>query len=269
VFQARKAEVYGPLPVHKMTAIDLLPIERPGWEADYNRLMMIPYVKSKCDRKRRLREKRIHIADLCHHLQSQEPGLVIDIGPGPGEFLEVCRSMGHKVIAVDAPTGEGGMGDDYVELSALMLERQQIQTWRTGLMGFCRTYWGEDDAILKTPGGVVSMPNVRDQLQGSAVHINLQGSVEQCFAKFMAGPPHHIHKDCKQLFWDISVALIAEWRHMFYTFSDLLRPDGHILIYANGAKNTGEYETSIAEVAGTCGLELVLHSPRIHKWKKQ
>ena len=225
--------------------------------------MADPYVRKKYDRERRLREKSRYIDELCPEVKTASPGLVVDVGPGPGEFLELCRSYGHRVFGIDAATGESGMGDGYLRLSELMCERQGIEVARLGLNKFLDCGFGIADCGLENVQSEIRNPK-------SAILVNSQGAIEQCFAEHMIGPPHHLHKDCRRLAWRLDDTLAAQFVCMFRTWLRWLRPGGYVLIYANGSQNTAEYESFIARCADKAeGFQLVRHEPRVHKWRKQ
>ncbi len=237
-------------------ATELRPLPSAEWTACHDKLQQDPYVRKKCDRAQRLPEKRAYIDTYCPEIIDAEPGLVIDIGPGPGEFLELCSGYGHDVLGVDAVTGAGGMGDKYLEFSELMCDWLGINVRRIGLPAF----------IVEDASNWADM----------AVLINSHGSIEQCFADHMTGPPLEVHHDCRLLTWTITPELEEEFQRMFDVFRRLLRSGGHVLIYANGAANTGDYVALAESSAALAGLQLqdtphgcdAQGHRRIHKWQK-
>ena len=77
------------------------------------------------------------------------------------------------------------------QLTATGVERQQIPVTRVGLQAF-----------LEQPGFV----------DGESVWIQMQGSIEQCFADYMQGVPHHLHADCRRLEWRLLPANLRRYQ---------------------------------------------------------
>lgn len=243
-----------------MIDLPLMPIPQrpyPGWQAEFDRVTSDQYVARKYNRAERIAEKLAYIEDHCPEVK-QGGGAVLDLGPGPGEYLEICRHFGNHVAGIDAPTGDGGMGNEYLLLSELMCQRQRITVWRNGLLPIIN-----GESPLGSSGS-------RIHLQPGFSLINSQGSIEQCFAHRMVGTPHHVHKNCRLLAWKVDDELRAEFRQMMERFHWLLRPGGAVLIYANGAANTPEYTREIKEAADAAGLKLVREDVdgRLHRWER-
>ncbi len=233
--------------------IPLLPVSSPDWDAQVERLLRDEFLRAKYDRCRRLAEKWAYLDEyLPEIIESPVRGAtVIDIGPGPGEFLECCRSLGYDVRGVDAAAGEGGMGDAYLELSRLLTQRQGIPVDYCGLTG-----WLDRGTEVFA--------------EGSVALINSQGSIEQACSHMMAGEPHHEHHDCRRLKWRTGSELQAFFNKVMSVWKSWLLPGGIIFLYANGAENTRAYAKAIERAAQDVGdLELVLRRKRIHKWKKK
>jgi len=216
-------------------------------------LLRDAWLRRKTDRPRRLGEHWTHIENHLPELLDKKcrgTGKVIDIGPGPGEFLEICRHLGHPVQGIDAPNGRGGMGDEYLEYSRLMVERQKIPVHYMGVLN------------------CIFSPN--DGESGSFLCVNSRGSIEQAFAKHMIGEPHDLHHDCRKMAWGMSAGLQERLDAMFAGLARLLIPGGLFLIVANGASNADEYDAAIVRSAKSNGcFELMKHEPpTIHKWRK-
>lgn len=230
----------------------LYPEPSSCWLAEMAELKKDGFIAKKYERRRRLVDKLQYIKAFCMHLLAPGPGLVIDVGPGPGEFLEIVRSAGRDVLGIDAPSGSGGMGDKYVRLSQLMHLRQNLRVNYAGLLEFIPT-------------------KLSQELAGTAVLVNLQGSIEQCFAQYMEGEPHDQHHDCKQLSWRIDNALRAKLCEMFATFASWLIPDGHVLIYCNGAANFQAFAAELhaaAKVGGKFVVSLMDCEGRLIRWRR-
>ena len=237
-------------PDQTMTLLDA-PDE--GWSVQYERVAQDPFVRQKYDRARRLSEKREYLNRFLPEIidPGLPKGIVVDIGPGPGEFLELCRLLGHEVRGVDAPSGVCGMGEPYLQLSRLMTDRQRIPVEYCGLAS-----WIERGAEVFPPQSVCL--------------INSQGSIEQACSHLMDGTPLDMHHDCRKLRWRVGDELDEFFCRMMRVFDRWLAPGGIILIYANGAANTRAYRRSIECAAeGVGGLQLVQHRKRLLKWAKQ
>ena len=238
-------------PLHPQ--LSLLPVPEAEWSARMERLMQDEFLRTKYDRSRRLTEKWNYLHEYLPELvESPRVGAtVIDIGPGPGEFLEWCRHLGYEVRGVDAAGGQGGMGDGYLALSQLLTQRQQIPVDYCGLTG-----WIDRHAEVVESESVAL--------------INSQGSIEQACSHMMLGESHDKHHDCRKLKWQTGDVLRTFFCQVMSIWKSLLLPGGTIFIYANGAANTPVYAKTIERAAREVGgLELILHQKRIHKWQKK
>ena len=219
------------------------------WDEEYNLLMTDSWLKNKLSRDNRLKEHYDYIDRYLPEIKTAEPGLVIDLGPGCGELLEIAREYKHDILGVDAETGAGGMGDKYLRVSQLMTQRQEIPVEYVGF-----SQWIQQDFCTLT---------------SSVVVINSRGSIEQMYHKHMEGEPHDLHHWCGMLSWKIIGTLRDEFSRMFRTFWMLLRPGGVVRIHANGARNTDDYHRMILECSKTSGLKMIANeSNRLHKWIK-
>ena len=204
----------------------------------------------KTDRARRLRENSEYIERYCPQLMPLEPMVVIDIGPGPGEFLEIARSFGNEVHGIDARTGDGGMGAKYLRYSELMTDRQELSVDYYGL-----GRWIKD---------------ISTSWHGAADLINSRGSIEQAMSGHMDGPPHDEHHKCDRLSWNEGGETRDAFDELFAAFNRMLRPGGKVLIHANGAANVDFYDELVTDVAEANGMFLELcKRPRLHRWVKK
>ncbi len=237
--------------------LPLYPVPNEEWQVEFDRLMRADaYLRKKYNRKTRLAEHLQYIAQNCPEILNAEPGMVVDLGPGAGELLEMARVFGHRAIGIDAPTGEGGMGEGYLRLSKLMHVRQKLDVEYIGGPAFFQTLSKLDVA------GLV----------GDMVLLNARGSFAQCWAEHVGGPPHHINHDCKQQYWMWSDELFADWSRAFRAMFAHLRPGGHVLIAANRLgeqSNQQRYDKEITSVAKAAGFESIATADSyIHKWRK-
>lgn len=207
------------------------------------------WAEKKLDMPRRRRELEAYIDSWLPELRTMAPGLVLDVGCGPGDFLSLCRELGHQVVGVDASNGQGGMGDAYLSLCDTECRSRNVAVYREGWQSFWK---------------LVS----HDYHEQVAV-INFRGSIEQCYAHLMTGPEHSLHHNCRELDWNTKRAVLVT--EVFYVAAIWLRPGGLLMIQANGTKSTDAwYDETMRRVAGVgFGLELVKQSGLlIHKWRK-
>ena len=232
-----------------MHHIPLKPIRSTEWEEEYNLLMQDTWLRKKLKRESRLKEHYDYIDQYLPEIRTMERGLVIDLGPGCGELLEIARMYKHDILGVDAKTGAGGMGDSYLRVSQLMTQRQKIPVEYVGFRE-----WVEQEFR---------------NLTSSVVVINSRGSIEQMYHSHMEGESHDRHQCCHRLAWKITGALDDELARMFRVFWMLLRPGGVVRIHANGARNTEAYNKMVLECSKASGLKLIANeSNRLHKWVK-
>ncbi len=229
--------------------MELKKVPNVAWQKKYDKLMTDKYLAAKYNRKRRIKEKRKYITEFCPEIKRVKGKWILDIGPGPGEFLEICREFGHNVFGIDAPINNSEMGDAYIQLSQLMAQRQKVEVHYKGLEWFLDLKHTSDKKMFL---------------------INSQGSIEQALAKYMSGPRHRKTKDSSQLSWIIDDKLKKIFNKMFSEFHRILEPGGFVLIYGNGAKNVEAYDKLVTETAKRHGFKLYLKkSHRCHKWRKE
>lgn len=236
----------------------LLAVPSHVWQQEWDSIWRdSEYLRRKYDRARMIGEKiEYAVRFLPDDFLTPAPdrGLVVDIGCGFGEFLELCRGAGYQTLGIDSPDGDGGMGDAYVRAAHLMRERQMIFT--------LESRW--QDVVAPEHSSPIALESV--------ALFNSQGSWEQCYAEHLAGPPHHDTHDCRLQVWRFGSELEGKWRHAFRWMEARLRPGGEVAIYANGSAdqaNMERYDQWLQAVAAAAGLELVLHKPpRFHRWRK-
>ena len=235
--------------------IKLLDFKSKEDKEKYEKLIESEYIQRKClNRKKRITEIKSYMNQLVPEILSEKnKGLnqffVLDIGPGPGELLEIARQHGYSHLGFDAKIEDCEMGSEYIEYSHLMAKRQNLN------IEYCDFY----KHIGKIP--------LEDQ---KAVLINSRGSIEQVFRSHLSGVPHKVHKDAKQLSWVVDEELKENFFIMFKEFSRILISGGVILIHGNGAKNVEKYNSLVIETVGKIDSLFLEASDgqRLHKIRK-
>ena len=221
------------------------------WDTKFSNLMTDEFLSRKYNRVRRINDHLEYLQKLAPEVLLNEnlDSYVIDIGPGPGELLEICRALGYKTKGFDAKLEDCEMGRPYLELSMLMSERQNLDI----------DYCGFENILS-------SLPIEND----STFLVNSRGSIEQVFKKHLEGVPHKIHHDAKQLAWSFSDDMKNDFLTLFENVSRILVPDGIFLIYGNGSSNIGKYHDFIMAILDEItSLRCELSDGRtIHKIRK-
>ena len=225
----------------------LKPIPSADWENKANFLLKDAWLRKKVDRDRRLEEHWNYLTKYASNVltSSTKRGLVIDLGCGLGELLEICQSLGHDAIGVDAETGIGGMGDNYLQFAKLMQDRQKLDVHRVGF-----NKW-----LLHSK-----------QRVGTALLINSRGSFEQMNAEWMDGPPHHEHQSAAKLSWRMGQPLCDHLTWVLRSCRRLLRNDGTFLVHCNGSENRDKFEPVFLGIAERVGLKLLKHETNLYQW---
>jgi len=208
--------------------LQLNPIPDNNWKVEIGKLLKDPYISKKFNRPNRIIDKLEYIDKFLPEVKSN-PGRVLDIGCGPGEFLEWCRYFGNDIIGIDASLDDCEMGNEYIRLSKLITTRQSIDVKYVGF-----------DNILKEGKLPISDNSIKV--------VNSQGAIEQIFKDFLIGPPHREHKNCNRLSWNMSNKMIKTFTHFFDELYRILETNGVCFIYGNGAKNTDEYDAMITKI---------------------
>lgn len=216
--------------------LPLYPIPSKEWENTYNRLIKDPYVITKYNRDTRLNEQLNYIDTYLPEIYAGN-SKILDLGPGPGEFLEYCRYFKNNIWGIDAKSDDCEMGTEYLQLSWLLAERQKIPVEYFGLENY-----------VNNKGINPGLPFE----DNSVSIINSQGSWEQMLKEYLIGRPHREHKNCNLLSWDISNYNLKEFLiKTFKEFDRILVNGGIILIYGNGAQNQKEYDFIFRDILHT------------------
>ena len=238
--------------------LPLLELPYPDWKNKANKLLEDNYVANKCDRNRRIKEKYEYINNYCQEIKAGG-GKVLDIGPGPGEFLEICRYYRNDIQGIDAKFNDyGGMGEEYLQYSKLMSDRQKIPVLYEGL-----------DHMLE------SGPLPFDDK--TFTFINSQGSITYIFNKYLnlSGKIEtsiKLHQQKKESFrWKITEKITRILNIFFREMNRILRSDGILLIYVNnpGGQALRNYKKLIMTGSDICRFKLIFERfGALHKWRK-
>ena len=223
--------------------LPLLPAPDGPWQAEFDRLIRgSRYLQVKYDRPRRLREKLDYIERYCPEVclpAAERPGLVLDVGPGPGEFIEWCRHFGRAAAGIDEEDGAGGMGTAYVKLCRMMHERQALNVSYEGFRLYLE-FLREQPAPL------------------GFLLVNFQGSWCYVWRDFLDGPPlDGYDMDTRHQQWRFSDRLDWEWERAFTIMRRHLVPGGSILIWDNAVGEPScqeRFRESLVSAAWGAGL---------------
>lgn len=180
------------------------------------------WAENKLDMPRRRVELANYVYKYLPELHDTEGKIVADIGCGPGDFLAICRELGHHVQGFDAPPDISQMGEAYIEECHKHIKAYDIPVRYVPFVELC----GE-------------LPEKKFDV------INFRGSIEQCLSHSLVGDEDHkVHHNCKRLDWnevlfegictisELHISNLMEW------CCDSLVDGGVLLIAANGTKST-------------------------------
>lgn len=220
----------------------LNPVPSAEWQAKYDELMKDPYLSKKYNRNKRIKDHKEYIKKCTPEITRCIGRTVLEIGPGMGEWLELCSMYGHDGIGIESELNESEMGNEYSQMIKLMAERQNLNI---NFVGFVNYLYSEDKFIEP----------------GSIFYINIRGSIEQCFKDYMTGIPHKITKNAHGLKWNITTELWDLWDKMVAEFDRILEVGGFIYCWANGSQNNPEYDN--------LWLETLKKYPKLKLFKKE
>lgn len=202
-----------------MINIPLKKVPNNNWEIKFKEVMSDPFIQRKYDRNKRINDKVSYINKWTPEVMNGD-GYIIDIGPGPGEYLELCRFFGNKIQGFDAKPDLSMMGNNYIKICQLMAERQDIPIIFDDFISIL-----SNDEIIE---------------EGSISLINSQGAIEQIFKKFIDFP-EGINKEgwipSHNGYWIYSDESQRSFNLMLEKFNRWLRYGGKVVIYANGSMN--------------------------------
>lgn len=202
-----------------------------------------PWLRGKVDRTRRLNELRLYVDKYIPEIKQRELQGFLDVGPGPGELIELAMSYSMDGYGWDAESPEGGMGDNYLQYSKLSHK----------VRGLDVIY---DDDYYSS----------QVRFHRSLSVINSRGSIEQVLSSCMNGKPHDKHHDCRKLSWDLKRGREGLTRFL-RAMRNSLMDNGILMIAANGAANTEWYDKTLMDLSDPCGFSRVKRfDERNHKF---
>jgi hypothetical protein len=232
----------GALTIHckenPLNSAEMTSAKEEAWEL----LSGNPWLQKKTGRGRRLKELREYVDTYLPEMKERPLQGFLDIGPGPGELIELAMAESMDGYGWDAESPEGGMGNDYLRYSRLMHTTRGLDV----------TYCNDFRPISTRFRNALSI-------------INLRGSIEQVMSPYMVGEPHHVHQDCRKLAWDETLgegALISFFRVMRESLTD----NGILMIAANGAMNVDWYDDAVRRLSGECFSSMETFNARTHKF---
>lgn len=202
-----------------------------------------PWLDHKVKRTRRVTEMIAYVTKYLPEMEDRKLGGFLDIGPGPGELIELAMAKQMDAYGWDAETPEGGMGDAYLEYSRLSHLIRELDV----------TYCNDFSPIEVRFRSALSV-------------INLRGSIEQVLSPCMNGESHDKHQNCNLLTWDMKRGRDGLKKFLKCMRASLL-DNGILMIAGNGAKNTGWYDKTISDLYSECGFKRMKRfDERTHKF---
>lgn len=223
------------------------------------------WLQRKLDRTRRLKEHCDYIVNMCPELETMAPGVVLDLGPGDGMFLEYARELEHETFGIDAATGKGGMGDDYLRACQIITGQKCLLVEYVGVFNVIDNWRLQEQQVNEA-----KYAKVLDEGEGVAL-INARGSLEQIFSDYMEGAPHHLHHKAADMEWRLNDGLTRKAiREFMRWIAHQLRPGGVFVCHLNGSRNTEEAELCLDKAATAAGLAWGFRTTgRLRVWEKR
>lgn len=208
------------------------------------------YIKRKYNRERRFIENCHYIQNNAIEIFSKENLRILDLGPGPGEFLEICNLFGHTTFGIDAKLEDCEMGDEYVKLSYLLSKCQNINTKYVGFEN------------------IINNSNLFDFNNFNI--INSRGSIEQILKSQLEGTPHKVHKNCMLLSWREDKETISRIEELIKYIYNLLTKDGIFVLHCNGSKNHDFFFSVVKDICNKINfhMDVVSKDKKFIKFRK-
>jgi len=210
-----------------MKDLKLLPVPNEEWLLTYNEVMRDKFIQIKYNREKRINEKKEYIDKYLPEIKYG--GLrVLDLGPGPGEFLELCRFYGNDIVAIDSDTDANPMGKSYGVLSKLMSKRQNIPVIYGGIQKFINSF---DVSGFPFDNNTIDI-------------VNSQGSIEQIFSGYSDKIENNVLTTLREN---------KQTEDIFYSFFEdiyrMLKISGIVYIYGNGFINQKYYNALVKRIS--------------------
>ncbi len=211
------------------------------WISEWEAVSNDPYVATKIHRKRRISEIMDFITSYIPELKGPDSDVdledgeivddttegkakkvVVDIGPGFMEFLEIARVYGNEIRGIDSPYDENGMGSKYQRASMLMAQRQQVPVAYDGFNNW--------------------VSNGFPYADNSIFIYNSIGSMDFVLRDFTIGTPGvEFENDSKKLSYVFDTKFEDFLVKMFKEVERTLIPNGVFMIYFNPSGNQKEF----------------------------
>jgi cyclopropane fatty-acyl-phospholipid synthase-like methyltransferase len=215
------------------------------FEAEYRELMSNAWLVNKINRGERIKEKQRYIERFLPKIKAG--GLnIIDIGTGPGEFLEVAQHYGCSAIGFDncrRPISSVDTFFSYNRFSIINHKRQKLNV----------VYTDFNDVMTHDHGKFVDK---------KYDIINCQHALNLIFET------HFVPKVTNDGHWILTEELSATFDKLFSFFRSILVPGGAVMIAALCATNKDEYSRRIKAAAQRNGFELEFEERELnHKFR--
>ena len=205
-------------------------------------LLSDAWLAKKVNRKTRLKDIRNYVDTYLPEMKEGRFGAFVDIGPGPGELIELAMACGIDAYGLDAKTEEGGMGNNYLAYSRFSHQLRDLDV-----------IYSNDYSMLSS------------RFSGTCSIINMRGSIEQVLHKCLDGVPHHEHHDCRKLKWNEERGL-AGLTGLLKSLREAMMPGGILMIAGNGAINVDWYDKVLMASYKELGYQrMVRFNERTHK----
>ena len=205
-------------------------------------LVKDPWLARKVNRSRRVAELSAYVDKYLPEMEDRKLGGFLDIGPGPGELIELAMAKQMDAYGWDAETPEGGMGDAYLEYSRLSHLVHDLD------VTYCNDF-----------------APIEVRFRNALSVINLRGSIEQVMSDCMNGESHDKHQNCNLLSWDMKRGRDGLKKFLKCMRASLL-DNGILMIAGNGAKNTDWYDKTMTSIYSECGFSrMKWFDERTHK----
>jgi SAM-dependent methyltransferase len=218
----------------------------PELQAEYNELMKSELLAKKVERVERIRGKQQYIENYLPEIKKGGKA-VLDIGPGPGEFLELARYYGCAIVGVDNCSDPMIKGDTlrlYQRFCKLNHARQLL--W---------VIHEDFNKIVERGFKSLSLP--------AFDIVNCQHAINLIFSGNFYGSIENGDS------WIFDDTLAALFDSLFCFFADAVLPGGAVMIAALNAANKSEYSVKITHAAVSHGFRVEICDNELnHKFRR-